>query len=109
MKYLQYGQHGIGPGQSLETSAFPSPAEISEPPKTVLVVYDEPMGRELETQVLCGQGYKGPAAGRVVEAERMVRGLETQVMRMQRYTAPAAECAAEALRLAGETATIHLL
>jgi CheY-like chemotaxis protein len=81
MKYLQYGQHGIGPGQSLETSAFPSPAEISEPPKTVLVVDDEPMVRELETQVLRVQGYK----------------------------ALAAECAAEALRLAGETATIHLL
>ena len=81
MKQLQYGQHGIGPGQSLETSAFPSPSEISEPPKTVLVVDDEPMVRELETQVLRVQGYKVLAA----------------------------ECAAEALRLAGETATIHLL
>jgi DNA-binding NtrC family response regulator len=81
MKYLQYGQHGNEPVQSLETSAFPSPAEISEPPKTVLVVDDEPMVRELETQVLRVQGYKVLAA----------------------------ECAAEALRLAGETATIHLL
>jgi DNA-binding response OmpR family regulator len=54
---------------------------ISEPLKTVLVVEDEPIVRELETEVLRVQGYK------VLEAE----------------------CASEALRLAAETATIHLL
>jgi len=54
---------------------------ISEPAKTLLVVDDDPMVRRAETQVLRGQGY--------------------QVM--------AAEGAAEALRLAGKTATIHLL
>jgi DNA-binding response OmpR family regulator len=35
--------------------------------------------------------------------------LETQVLCMEGYKVLAAECAAEALRLAGETATIHLL
>jgi CheY-like chemotaxis protein len=81
MKYLQSGQHGNEPAQSLAASASPSAVEISEPPKTVLVVDDEPMVRDLETQVLRVQGYKVLAA----------------------------EGAAEALRLAGETATIHLL
>ena len=61
--------------------AVSSPARISEPTKTLLVVDDDPMVRDLETQVLRLQGYK------VLEAEG----------------------AAEALRLAGETATIHLL
>jgi CheY-like chemotaxis protein len=66
---------------SLASSESPYAAEISEPPKTVLVVDDDPMVRDLETQVLHVQGYKVLAA----------------------------EDAAEALRLAGETATIHLL
>ena len=60
---------------------FPPPARISEPPKTVLLVDDDPMVRDVETEVLRVQGYKVLAA----------------------------EGAAEALRLAGETATIHLL
>jgi DNA-binding response OmpR family regulator len=81
MKYMQNRLHAEEPAQSLATSESPSAAEICEPPKTVLVVDDEPMVRELETQVLRVQGYKVLAA----------------------------ECAAEALRLAGETATIHLL
>jgi DNA-binding NtrC family response regulator len=81
MKSLQSGQPGNERVQSLAASAFPSPAEVSESPKTVLVVDDEPMVRELETQILRVQGYKVLAA----------------------------EGAAEALRLAGETATIHLL
>jgi len=81
MKHLQYSLPANEPVQSLATLAFPFPAEISEPPKTVLVVDDDPMVRELETQVLHVQGYKVVAA----------------------------EGAAEALRLAGETATIHLL
>ena len=55
--------------------------KTSEPPKTLLVVDDD-----LE-----------------------VRNLETQILRLQGYAVLEAESAAEALRLAGETATIHLL
>jgi DNA-binding response OmpR family regulator len=58
-----------------------SPASISEPTKTLLVVDDEPMLRDVETQIL----------------------------RLQGYTVLQAEGAAEALRLAGEAAAIHLL
>jgi DNA-binding NtrC family response regulator len=81
MEYSEYGLHGNESVQSLATSESPFPAEISEPPRTVLVVDDDPMVRDLETQVLRVQGYKVLAA----------------------------EGAAEALRLAGETAMIHLL
>ena len=45
----------------------------------------------------------------VVDDDPMVRDLETQVLRVQGYKVLAAEGAAEALRLAGETAMIHLL
>ena len=45
----------------------------------------------------------------VVDDDPMVRDVETQVLRVQGYTVLEAESAAEALRLAGETATIHLL
>jgi two-component system, cell cycle sensor histidine kinase and response regulator CckA len=81
MEYSEYGRHGNEPVHSLATSESPSPAEISEPPKTVLVVDDDPM----------------------------VRDVETQILRLQGYTVLEAQSAAEALRLAGETATIHLL
>ena len=81
MKYLQYGLDADEPAQSPASSESPILAGISEPPKTVLVVDDDPMVRDLETQVLRVQGYKVLAA----------------------------EGAAEALRMAGETATIHLL
>ena len=81
MKYSQYGERRNEPVAPPATSEFASPAELCEPRKTVLVVDDDPM----------------------------VRDLETQVLRMQGYKVLAAECAAEALRLAGETATIHLL
>jgi CheY-like chemotaxis protein len=64
-----------------EPSAFPSPVEISDPAKTLLVVDDDPM----------------------------VRDLHSQVLRLQGYTVLEAESAAEALRLAGETVAIHLL
>ena len=60
---------------------FNTPARISEPPKTLLVVDDDPMVREVETQIL----------------------------RLQGYTVLEAESAAEALRLAREAAAIHLL
>ena len=59
----------------------PPPARMSMPSKTVLVVDDEPM----------------------------VRDLETEVLRMQGYNVLAAGSAAEALRMAASTATIHLL
>jgi DNA-binding response OmpR family regulator len=62
-------------------SAFPSVARICEPPETLLVVDDDPMLRDAETQILRLRGYA------VLEA----RG------------------AAEALRLAREAAAIHLL
>lgn len=70
-----------GPVRSLVTPAFAASAPLSEPAKTLLVVDDDPM----------------------------VRDLETQVLRLQGYTVLEAESAAQALRMAGETATIHLL
>ena len=81
MKYLQSGPHGNKPTPLLATSEFPPPARISEPPKTVLVVDDD----------------------------AMVRDLETQILRLQGYTVLEAESAAEALRVAASAVTIHLL
>jgi DNA-binding NtrC family response regulator len=82
MKSLNSDLHRDNPIYSLATiPTSPPPARISEPPKTVLVVDDDPM----------------------------VRDLETEVLRVQGYNVLAAEGAAEALRLAGVTATIHLL
>jgi len=70
------------PIQSLATiSAFPPPARISEPAKTLLVVDDDPLLRDVETELLRLQGFK------VLEAAN----------------------AAKALRLAREAAAIHLL
>jgi DNA-binding NtrC family response regulator len=71
----------IVPIQSLPISGFEPAARISEPLKTMLVVDDDPM----------------------------VRDLETQVLRMQGYTVLEAESPVEALRVAGQTAMIHLL
>ena len=65
----------------LATSAFPRPERISEPVRTVLVVDDDAMVRDLEAQVLRLQGYQ------VLEAES----------------------AAEALLLAGQAGVVHLL
>jgi len=81
MKSRHSNLHRNASVDPLATSAFPPPARISEPTRTVLVVDDDPMVREVETQVL----------------------------RVQGYTVLEAEGAKEALRLAGETATIHLL
>ena len=82
MKSFQSDLYRNDPVHSLATiSAFPSPARISEPTKTLLVVDDEPMLRDVETQILRVQGYT------VLEAEN----------------------AAKALRLAREAAAIHLL
>ncbi len=82
MTSVQSDLHRDNPVHSLATiSASPPPARISEPTKTVLVVDDDPM----------------------------VRDLETQILRLQGYTVLPAEGAAEALRLAREAAAIHLL
>jgi DNA-binding response OmpR family regulator len=60
---------------------FSVPARISGPSKTLLVVDDEPL----------------------------VRDVETQILRLQGYTVLEAENATEAMRLAAATKTIHLL
>lgn len=62
-------------------SAFPSPTDISDPARTLLVVDDDDVIRQLLTEILSGQGY--------------------QVLQ--------AESSAEALRVASSTEKIHLL
>ena len=62
-------------------SASPSPATISHPAETLLLVDDEPM----------------------------VRDVEAQILRQQGYTVLEAASAEEALQLARESAPIHLL
>jgi len=69
------------PIYSPAASAFPFVARVSEPPKTLLVVEDDPQLRDAETRLL----------------------------RVQGYTVLEAEGAAKALRLAREAAAIHLL
>jgi two-component system, cell cycle sensor histidine kinase and response regulator CckA len=81
MKALQSDLHRNEPIPSPARSELPLAARISEPARTVLVVDDEAMVRDLETEVLRLQGYNVLAAG----------------------------SAAEALRVAASTATIHLL
>ena len=63
------------------TSGPPSAPRIADPPETLLVVDDD----------------------------HRVRDLEAQILRLHGYTVLEAESAAEALRLARQTATIHLL
>jgi DNA-binding response OmpR family regulator len=72
-------ERGLNPLQP--TSPFALSATISDPAKTLLVVDDDPLLRDMETQILRQEGYA------VLEA----RG------------------AAEALRLARVAASIHLL
>ena len=81
MKPSQSARLRNEPIDSLATSEFPPPARISEPTRTLLVVDDD----------------------------AMVRDLETQILRLQGYTVLEAESAAEALRMAASTVTIHLL
>src|SRR5690348_3612565 len=69
-------------GDSIPSRAtYPSPAKISDPPKTLLVVDDD----------------------------SMIRDLEAQVLRLQGYAVLEAQGAAEALQLARKEAAIHLL
>ena len=81
MKTRQSNLHRNASVPSLATSEFPPPARISEPAKTLLVVDDDPLLRDVETELLRLQGFK------VLEAAN----------------------AAKALRLAREAAAIHLL
>jgi len=81
MKSLQSDLHRNQPIHSLANSELPHPARISEPTRTLLVVDDNPMLRDVEAQIL----------------------------RLQGYTVLEAENAAKALRLAREAAAIHLL
>jgi DNA-binding response OmpR family regulator len=81
MKYLDYPLPGTGPVHSPTASEAPTPARISEPTKTLLVVDDD----------------------------SMLRDLETTVLRLQGYTVLPAEGAVQALRLAREAAAVHLL
>jgi len=66
---------------SRPTSAFPSSAKISDPPKTLLVVDDD----------------------------HEVRQLEAEILRLEGYNVLQAESAAAALRVAASTEAIHLL
>ena len=82
MKSLQSDLHRDNPTHSLaEVPVFPPLARISEPARTLLVVDDNPLLRDVETQIL----------------------------RLQGYTVLEAESAAEALRVATSTVAIHLL
>jgi two-component system, cell cycle sensor histidine kinase and response regulator CckA len=81
MKSVQSNPPQNHPIYSPEGSAFPFVASISGPTRTLLVVDDEPM----------------------------LRNLETQILRLHGYTVLEAESAAEALRVAASTVAIHLL
>jgi DNA-binding NtrC family response regulator len=81
MKALQSPILWNQPIHSLAMPEFPPPAIISEPGPTVLVVDDD----------------------------AMVRDVETEILRLQGYTVLEAESAAEALRVAASTVTIDLL
>jgi len=74
MRSFQSDLHRNDPIHSRATiSAFPSPARISEPAKTLLVVDDEPMLRDVETQILRVQGYTVLEAGNAAKALRLAR------------------------------------
>jgi len=81
MKSSRSDLHRNTPAYSLATSELPPPARISEPARTLLVVDDDVMLREMETMML----------------------------RLEGYTVLEAESAAEALRVAASNVPIHLL
>ena len=58
---------------SRPTSSSPSPANISDPVRTLLVVDDDPMVRDVEVQALRLQGYTVMEAQGAVEALQMAR------------------------------------
>ena len=81
MKTYHCNSIASGARSSPPTSPFPFSERISEPPETLLVVDDD----------------------------HMIRDVETQILRLQGYTVLEAQDAAGALRLAREAAAIHLL
>src|ERR1039457_4309813 len=81
MKAYHLNPAQSGSVHSRPTSPSPSPAKMSDPTKTLLIVDDDPI----------------------------VRDVEAQVLRLQGYTVLEAQGAADALRLAREAAAIHLL
>jgi CheY-like chemotaxis protein len=81
MRSLQSDLHRNAPVHSPAISEPPSPARILGPTRTLLVVDDN----------------------------AMLRDVETQILRLHGYTVLEAESAAEALRVAASTAAIHLL
>src|ERR1035438_1717225 len=81
MKSVQSALRRKDPVNSPARPAFPPPARIPESARTVLVVDDDPM----------------------------VRQVETEILRLQGYTVLEAGSPAEGLRVATSTAKIHLL
>ena len=63
--------------RSLVTPVFPPPVRISEPAGTLLVVDDDPMVRDVETEILRLQGYTVLEAGSTAEALRVAASTPT--------------------------------
>jgi two-component system, cell cycle sensor histidine kinase and response regulator CckA len=73
MKAIHSHQREPDLSHSRPTAAFPTSAKILDPDETLLLVDDDPMVRDLETQILSLQGYTVLEAGDAVEALRVAR------------------------------------